>query len=190
MKTATLNRQPDQSPSHPSHFMKLKLALLLAVAGACSVFAVKAQPATADKPPENASPVYGVTLPEEYRRWEMIAPAVEGEPLNELRVIVGNSVAIKAYQEKTLPFPDGSVLVKLAWKRIQSPEFEPASIPGPATTVQVMVKDSKKYPDSGGWGFGRFIDGKPADTLQHQSCFACHQALVKNHDFVFTRLAP
>ncbi len=120
----------------------------------------------------------------------MIAPAEEAAPLNELRVVLGNPIAIKAIRNSTLPFPDGAILAKLAWKRVPSPEFAPASIPGTATTVQIMVKNSKKYATTGGWGFGRFINGKPADEAQHQSCFACHQALVKNHDYVFTRLAP
>lgn len=137
-----------------------------------------------------ASPIYGVKIPDGYRKWELIAPAQEAAPLDELRAVLGNDLAIKAYQDKTLPFPDGTVLVKLAWKHIQSPEFEPASIPGAATTVQVMVKDSKKYATTGGWGFGRFVNGKPADEAQHQTCFACHQARVQNHDFVFTRYAP
>jgi hypothetical protein len=136
------------------------------------------------------SPIYGVTIPEGYRHWEMIAPAHETPPLDELRVVLGNDVAIKAYRNGTLPFPDGSVLVKLAWKHVPSKEFAPAYVPGAATTVQVMVKDSKKYAASGGWGFGRFIDGKPADLAQHQSCLACHQAKVVNHDLVFTRYAP
>ncbi|MGF6488017.1 cytochrome P460 family protein [Pseudomonas frederiksbergensis] len=138
----------------------------------------------------DASPIYGVKLPEGYRKWELIAPAQEAAPLNELRAVLGNDLAIKAYQDSTLPFPDGTVLVKLAWKHVQSPEFEPASIPGAATTVQVMVKDSMKYASTGGWGFGRFINGKPVDEAQHQTCFACHQARVQNHDFVFTRFAP
>jgi hypothetical protein len=138
----------------------------------------------------DASPIYGVKLPENYRLWPLIAPAQEAAPLDELRAVLGNDLAIKAYQDSTLPFPDGTVLVKLAWKHVQSPEFEPASIPGAATTVQVMVKDSKKYAATGGWGFGRFINGKPADEAQHQTCFACHQARVSNHDFVFTRFAP
>jgi hypothetical protein len=120
----------------------------------------------------------------------MIAPAEEAAPLNELRVVLGNETAITAYRNGALPFPDGAVLVKLAWKRVQSSEFEPASVPGPATTVQVMVKDSRKYPSTGGWGFGRFVNGKPADEAQRETCFACHEAGVKNHDFVFTRLAP
>ncbi|ROM72909.1 cytochrome C oxidase subunit III [Pseudomonas brassicacearum] len=138
----------------------------------------------------DASPIYGVKLPDGYRQWPLIAPAQEAEPLNELRAVLGNDVAMKAYQEEKLPFPDGTVLVKLAWKHVQSPEFEPASIPGAATTVQVMVKDSSKYASTGGWGFGRFINGKPVDEAQHQTCFACHQARVQNHDFVFTRFAP
>ncbi|WP_088347021.1 MULTISPECIES: cytochrome P460 family protein [Rhodomicrobium] len=136
-----------------------------------------------------ASPVYGVTIPEGYRQWELVGVAQEAEPLNELRGILGNPIALKAYREGTLPFPDGTILVKLAWKHVPSPEFEAASVPGAATTVQVMVKDARKYPDSGGWGFGRFIDGKPVDEAQHQTCWACHQSLVKDHDFVFTRLA-
>ena len=45
----------------------------------------------------------------------------------------------------TLPFPDGTILVKLAWKRQPSAEFAPAFVPGAPTTVQVMVKDAKRY---------------------------------------------
>jgi hypothetical protein len=162
---------------------------LFAAAMVSSVFAVTSL-ASEGTNNEDASPIYGVTIPDGYRQWELIAPAQEAEPLNELRAVLGNPIAIKAYREGMLPFPDGTVLAKLAWKHVQSPEFAPASIPGAATTVQIMVKDSKKYAASGGWGFGRFINGKPVDEAQHQTCFACHEARVKGHDFVFTRLAP
>jgi Cytochrome P460 len=138
----------------------------------------------------NVSPIFGVTIPRGYRQWELIAPAEEAAPLNELRAILGNKSAIDAYRNGKLPFPDGTVLVKLAWKHIQSPEFGAASIPGAATTVQVMVKDSRKYAATGGWGFGRFVDGTAVDEAQHKTCFACHEAGVKGHDYVFTRLAP
>ncbi|MFC5067384.1 cytochrome P460 family protein [Flaviflagellibacter deserti] len=164
-----------------------KLALLLA--GLAVVITCSAEAFT-ESAPQNASPIFGVTIPDGYRQWELVAPAQEGEPLNELRAVLGNPIALKAYREGTLPFPDGTVLAKLAWKHVQSPEFEPASIPGAATTLQIMVKDSKKYAATGGWGFGRFVNGKPVDEAQHETCFACHEARVKNHDFVFTRLAP
>lgn len=169
--------------------MKL-MQLAISLSGAAAVALSLSGLAEAESVSSEASPIYGVTLPDGYRQWPLIAPAQEAAPLNELRAVLGNEVAIKAYADKTLPFPDGTVLVKLAWKHTQSPEFEPASIPGAATTVQVMVKDAKKYASTGGWGFGRFINGKPADEAQHKTCFACHQALVKDHDFVFTRYAP
>ncbi|MCA8095731.1 cytochrome P460 family protein [Burkholderia contaminans] len=142
------------------------------------------------KPAAAASPIYGVTIPPGYRKWEMVAPAEEAAPLDELRVVLGNPVAIRALEQATLPFPDGTILVKLAYKRKQSDELPSATVPGQATTVQVMVKDSRRYASTGGWGFGRFINGVPADIGQHQTCFACHQARVKNHDYVFTRFAP
>ncbi|WP_461317762.1 cytochrome P460 family protein [Bradyrhizobium embrapense] len=136
------------------------------------------------------SPIFGVIIPDGYREWTMIAPSHEEGSFNELRGIVGNDISVKAYREGTLPFPDGAILVKLAWKRVPSPEFSGAFVPGHATTVQIMVKDSKKYASTGGWGFGRFIEGEPVDKVQHETCFGCHQANVKEHDLVFTRFAP
>ena len=168
----------------------MKLIRLVIIAAVAASFALAmasvAQASSAGKP---ASPIYGVTIPDGYRQWQLIAPAQEAAPLDELRAVLGNAIAIKAYRDGTLPFPDGTVLAKLAWKHVPSPEFEPASIPGAATAVQFMVKDSKKYAATGGWGFGRFVDGKPTDEAQHRSCYACHQARVKNHDLVFTRYA-
>jgi len=161
------------------------LPIALVVLGLIALTA--ADDAKAGKP---ASPVYGVTVPDGYRSWQLIAPAREAAPFDELRVVLGNGIAVRAYREGALPFPDGSVLVKLAWKEVQSPDFASATIPGAATTVQVMVKDSKQYAASGGWGFGRFVDGKPADIAQHETCFACHEARVQEHDCVFTRYAP
>src|SRR5690606_8478433 len=173
-------------------FATLALACATAALAAPGTPATSADSTKAAKPAagSDVSPIYGVTIPDGYRKWQFIAPAHETAPLDELRVVLGNPKAIAAIEKNQLPFPDGTVLVKLAWKYVQSPEFAPAYVPGKATTVQVMVKDSKKYAATGGWGFGRFIDGKPADLAQHQTCFACHQALVKNHDYVFTRLAP
>ena len=167
------------------HAHRLASMLLLAS------LAASALPALAQgKPSKPASPIYGVVLPDGYRQWEMVGVATEDAPLDELRAVVGNPIAMKAYRLGQLPFPDGAMLVKLAWKRQRSTEFPAATVPGAPTTVQVMVKDSKRYADSGGWGYGRLIEGKPDDAAQHQTCFACHNALVKARDDVFTKLAP
>jgi len=167
--------------------MNLRLIGISAAMSACVATAVAL--AAEGAKVGDASPIFGVTLPDGYRQWQLVGPAEEGDPLNELRAVVGNTIAMDAYRDRQLPFPDGTVLVKLAWKRTQSSEFEPASVPGAATTVQVMVKDSKKYAATGGWGFGRFVDGVPVDEAQHQTCFACHEARVVAHDYVFTRYA-
>ena len=164
--------------------------IALAISATASAAPAISEAASAAHATPSASPIYGVTIPDGYRKWQFIAPAQETPPLDELRVVLGNPTAIAAVEKNQLPFPDGTILVKLAWKRVQSTESPPAYVPGAATTVQVMVKDAKKYAATGGWGFGRFINGKAVDAAQHQTCFACHQALVKNHDYVFTRLAP
>ncbi|QVL31788.1 cytochrome P460 family protein [Telmatocola sphagniphila] len=140
---------------------------------------------------DTSSPIFGIKIPEGYRQWELISVASNPQK-DELKSIFGDKLAMKAYRDGTLPFPDGSTLVKLTWKREPLDGFEGAFVPGSTTMVQVMVKDAKKFATTGGWGFGRFIDGKPADEAQHKSCFGCHSknSSVREHDFVFTHLAP
>jgi hypothetical protein len=137
-----------------------------------------------------SSPIFGVTVPDGYRNWQLIAVSHRTDNKDELRAVLGNDIAMKAFRGNRLPFPDGSMMAKLAWKREPMKEFPGAWSPGVAPRIEFMVKDSKKYASTGGWGFGRFIDGKPADEAAHQTCFPCHQASVKDHDFVFTRYAP
>ncbi|MEX3636639.1 cytochrome P460 family protein [Paraburkholderia sp. BR14320] len=166
-----------------AHFRAPLAAAVLVLAAAANQGAAAADATGAE------SPIYGVTIPKGYRQWQMVAPAEEAAPLDELRVVLGNPLAIKAIESATQPFPDGTVLVKLAYRKKHSDDFAPATVPGEPTTVQVMVKDSRRYASTGGWGFGRFINGVPADAAQHQTCFACHAALVKDRDYVFTRYA-
>lgn len=59
----------------------------------------------------------------------------------------------------------------------------------PKEGVQFMVKDSAKYPSTGGWGFAQFTDGKPADATLLGTCFPCHQP-AQAQDFLYTRYAP
>jgi hypothetical protein len=144
---------------------------------------------------EGASPLYGVTIPAGYRDWTLISVAHEEGNLNDLRAQLGNEIAIKAYREGTIPFPDGSIIAAIHWQYQPSEEnnkvFGRAQsfVAGPPKNMQFMVKDSKKYAATGGWGFADFTDGKPADEATHQKCFACHEP-AKAHDYVYTRYAP
>jgi Cytochrome P460 len=114
-----------------------------------------------------------------------------------LGAILGNDLAIKAYREGKLPFPDGTVIAALHWRHVPSEENNKvfgrsqSFVAGSPTNVQFMVKDSKKYASTGGWGFGHFNerDGKPAERALLQTCFPCHQA-IKARDLVFTRYSP
>jgi hypothetical protein len=161
--------------------------LLFAAVGSMAVGFTQSGPGSDAK--GASSPIFGVKIPDGYRRWETVA--VSQGP-KELKSILGNAVAMKAYRDGKKAFPDGSILVKLSWKREALEGFEGDFVPGAATMVQIMVKDAKKYASTGGWGFGRFIDGKPADAAQHKSCFPCHSSTkeVIEQDFVFTRFAP
>lgn len=131
----------------------------------------------------------GVTIPKGYRNWQVIAPS-QRDDKDEIRVILGNNIAMKAFRAKRLPFPDGAVLAKLAWKRVKSAEFDKTFVPGEPQRIEFMVKDAKKYAATGGWGFGRFVHGAPASEQDHGTCWPCHQSNVKGNDWVFTRYAP
>jgi hypothetical protein len=150
---------------------------------------------------EPASPIFGVTIPPGYRDWELIAVdqlLVPGKA-DQLRAQFGNDIAIKAYRERTIPFPDGAIIAAILWTRVPSEDnnkvlagpFPGAQsfVVGSPVNVQFMVKDSKKYAATGGWGFADFKDGKPGDKALHETCFPCHSP-AKDRDYVFTRYAP
>src|SRR5262249_50879913 len=130
----------------------------------------------------DASPIYGITLPKGYRDWTLISVARVGNPINDMRAKLGNDVAMRAYREGKMTYPDGTIIARLAWNQTTSEEnnnavrgllerqfgpettqklLEQSFVAGPATNVQFMVKDSRKYASTGGWGFAQFTNGKP-----------------------------
>jgi len=172
-----------------------RIAFLLLALAAVFIVAVSTDRG-AGHADEEAAPIFGVTIPPGYRDWRLISVAHEEGNLNDLRAILGNEVAIKPSREGKLPFPDGTIIARLAWNYVPLEESEKAFgrlqsfVAGaPKNGVQFMVKDSKKYPSTGGWGFAQFNDGKPADEAVHKTCFPCHQ-VAKARDFVFNRYSP
>ena len=143
------------------------------------------------------SPVYGVKLPVGYRDWRAISVAHEAGKLNDIRVILGNDIAVKAYRSGKRPFPDGAVIARLAYKYVASDQNNAvfgqsqSFVAGDPTNVQISVKDSKRYAATGGWGYGQFENGRPnPSTALLNTCFACHARLASAADFVFTQYAP
>jgi Cytochrome P460 len=171
--------------------------LLIAVATAAGIAAYRTHAFGHAR--QDAAPSYLTNVPAGYRDWKLVSVAHEEGELNDIRAILVNDIAIKAYREGQLPFPDGAIIARIAWKYVPSEENDKvfgrrqSFVAGstPSWGLQFMVKDSKKYAATGGWGFGQFDkDGKPnLPEAVFKKCFPCHQP-VKDRDFVFTRYAP
>lgn len=172
---------------------RISSRVLATATAACLITSMPFKATGAD---DEASAIYGLKIPPGYRTWELVSVAHEAGNLNDIRAILGNTTAMKTFRDGKLPFPDGTIIARLAWKDTPSDEnnavfgrFQ-SFVAGSATNVQFMVKDLSKYPTTGGWGFGQFEDGKPVrnDALL-KTCFPCHEP-IKARDFVFTHYAP
>ena len=127
------------------------LGAVVAMIGVVVYMAHASEPAAGE-----ATPMFGIKIPAGYRDWKLISVAHEAGNNNDLRAVLGNDVAIKAFREGKLPYPDGTIIVRLAWSYIPSEEnnkvFGRAQsfVAGPPINIQLGVKDSKKYASTGG----------------------------------------
>lgn len=131
-----------------------------------------------------------------YETWQVIAPSYRTDN-NEVRVILGNTAMINAYKGgipgNSKSFPDGSTIVKIGWSEKKNQDFPVALEPDVLKRVEFIVKDSKRFPDTSGWGYARFVyDAKTSAFSPYgkeasfaRECYQCHTA-VKQKDFIFT----
>ena len=135
-----------------------------------------------------------------YESWQNVAPSATDDGI---KAILANPVMIKAYKDgipgNGKPFPDGSMIAKIEWKKQQSAESPySVAVPGALKSVSFIEKDTKRFPDSSGWGYAQFNYDAASDTFtpatlannppqgNDAKCgFACH-TLVKAKDYVFT----
>jgi hypothetical protein len=141
---------------------------------------------------QEGAPVFVKKIPAGYRDWKLISVAHEEANLNSFAAVLGNDVAIEAYRDGKLPFPDGTIIAALHYRFVPSEENNNAFgrtqsfVAGDPTNVQFMVKDSKTYASTGGWGFGHFgQDGTPGSGALLETCSPCHAKASR--DSVFTR---
>lgn len=135
-----------------------------------------------------------------YERWQVISISQNGALV---AAILGNPEMIDAYKAGVpgsgKPFPDGAKMAKIHWnpKKNEAAPGQPL-VPNSLHDVDFMVKDSKRFADSGGWGYGAFEYDPASDTFRPATTedkppqgndakcgFACH-TVVKNRDYVFT----
>jgi hypothetical protein len=137
-----------------------------------------------------------------YETWQVVSISQDG---SLVAAILANPVMIKAYLAGVpgngKPFPDGAKMAKLHWNPKKLETFPAATVPGIQHDVDFMVKDSKRFADSGGWGWAVFdydatsdtftpgtLAGKPPQGNDAKCGFACHTT-VKTRDYVFTAYA-
>ena len=131
-----------------------------------------------------------------YETWQNVAVS---ETDNGIKVIPANPVMINAYREgipgNGKPFPDGFITVKIEWSKIKNP-VSPYSVMVPDTlkSVSFILKDSKRFPETSGWGYAQFLYGAASDTFKpygkdssfgKDACYQCH-TIVKEKDYIFT----
>jgi hypothetical protein len=141
-----------------------------------------------------------------YEDWQVVAPS-HTDAANVMRVILANPAMIKAYREGVpangKPFPDGSKMAKIEWepKKITEAPFSektPDTVPGRLTEVEFIEKDSSRFADTHGWGYGAFkydaasnaftpvtLADKPPQGNDARCGATCHNLAAKK-DYVFT----
>lgn len=135
-----------------------------------------------------------------YESWQVISVSHSGD---KLAVILGNPAMIAAYQAGTpdngKPFPDGARMAKIHWNAVKNEDYPGGpTVPGTQHDVDFMVKDGKRFADSGGWGYAEFeydaaskafrpgtTSDKPPQGNNAKCGYACHSD-VSNKDYVFT----
>jgi len=130
-------------------------------------------------------------IPRGYRDLTLISVARVGAPVNDMRAKLGNDVAVTAFRDGKLPFPDRTIIGRLAWNRVASAEnneairgfverrlspdavqklLDESFVAGLPTNVRFMIKDSRRYAPTDGWGFAQFTNGKPDGEAVHKTC--------------------
>jgi len=141
-----------------------------------------------------------------YEDWQIVGPSFT-DAAHVIRAIVANPVMIKAYREGVpangKPFPDGSKIAKIEWlpKTITSAPFNastPDTVPGTLKELEFIEKDSKRFPDTHGWGYAAFKYDAATDLLTPVSstdnppqgndatCGAACHTIALQTDFIFT----
>ena len=134
-----------------------------------------------------------------YEAWQVVSISQDG---NLVAAILANPVMIQAYLAGVpgngKPFPDGAKMAKIHWIPKKNEYFPETTVPGAQHDVDFMVKDSKRFADSGGWGYAVFDYNAASDTFtpgttagtppqgNDAKCgYACHTR-AKARDYVFT----
>lgn len=160
---------------------------------------VKWRLAAQDQDKEILNALNGVAFSEfkGYEDWQDVAVS---QTETGIKAILANRAMIQAYREGVpgngKPFPEGSKVVKIEWVKVPNPASPyPVNVPGDLKSVSFIEKDSKRFPDSSGWGYAQFNYDPTSKTFTAYGkdasfgttvCYTCHTR-VKDADYIFTK---
>ena len=143
-----------------------------------------------------------------YDAWQLIATSQPDDAsgcgtskVGCMKAILGNPVMIQAYRDgipaNGKAVPDGAAFAKIEWLKDRDEKPYGVTVPGTQTEMSFMVKDSKRFPDTNGWGYATFAYDAASDTFKPSTtnpsfargCHGCHTGFAKARDFVFTSYA-
>ena len=139
-----------------------------------------------------------------YDTWQVIAPSQPDDAggcaspaPGCIKAILGNPVMIKASKDgipaNGKSVPDGAAIAKIEWQKNRPASAYGVTVPGTLAEVAFMVKDSKRFPATNGWGYASFRYDASSNTFKAfgdgpafaNTCHACH-TIESARDFVFT----
>ena len=166
--------------------------LIPVLAVTASVFVVTLTIAAQDRPSQNAPKTLAFSEFHGYETWQTIAPSQTDDGI---KAILGNGIMIDAYKaglpDNGSSVPDGAMIAKLEWsKKSNDASPYPVNVPDKLKTASFMLKDAKRFADTGGWGYAKFVYDSASNTFKASGTdagcgYACHTR-VKARDFVFT----
>jgi len=143
-----------------------------------------------------------------YDAWQLVATSQPDDAggcgtskVGCMKGILGNPAMIQAYRDgiptNGTAVPDGAALAKIEWLKDRDEKPYGVTVPGTQTEMSFMLKDSKRFPETNGWGYATFQYDPSSDTFKPattnpsfaRGCHACHTGGAKAHDFVFTDYA-
>lgn len=127
-----------------------------------------------------------------YKDWQLVTSRFRRDS-QEIRLVYANPKAWTVLSNGQGNFPEGAVIAKVAFKTEADQLFLSSEVPSNARRYQIMIKDSKKYNSTGGWGYALFDSSgvsfsEPVD-VQTKACFSCHQ-IASSRDYVFSTPMP
>ena len=143
-----------------------------------------------------------------YAAWQLVATSQPDDAsgcgtskVGCMKAILGNPAMIQAYRDgipaNGKAVPDGAALAKIEWLQDRDEKPYGVTVSGTQTEMSFMVKDSKRFADTNGWGYATFVYDASSDTFKPSTtnpsfargCHGCHTAHAKARDFVFTDYA-